>query len=98
MQFARDPIPLSLAHVEATVNFLTNLPQAVKIEQPQQDDGGCPQCCFKPKRLVIRRQNNEAPYSRSRSPHAIVVKPHLLGEWGYPRIRIRRILSAICGN
>src|ERR1700736_5125515 len=73
MQFARDPLPLSLALIEATVNLRTYLLQAKEIEQPQQHDGGCPQCRFEPERLVICGQNNEAPYSRSRTPHAIVV-------------------------
>src|ERR1700733_4432889 len=35
---------------------------------------------------------------RNGEAQPIIVKPHLLGEWGYTRIRIRRILSAICGN
>src|SRR5216684_84153 len=80
MQFARDPLPLSLALIEATVNLRTYPPQAIKIEQPQQHDGSCPQCRFEPYRLVICGQNNEAPYSRSRSPHPIVVAgQHLKG-------------------
>src|SRR5260370_38250508 len=80
MQFARDPLPLSLALIEATVNLRTYLLQAIKIEQPQQHDGSCPQCRFEPWRLVICGQNNETPYSRSRSPHAIVVAgQHLKG-------------------
>src|SRR5438309_992478 len=80
MQFARDPLPLFLALIEATMNLRTYLLQAIKIEQPQQHDGSGPQCRFEPWRLVICGQNNEAPYSRSRSPHAIVVAgQHLKG-------------------